>query len=372
MSTYKLISSDSHIIEPPDLWEKHIEPKFRDRAPFLAHEETTDQWYADGGKVKFGTFANAQPGVRWEHPELISVEGRYKDVLAGGLDPHAHVADMDLDGVAGGVLYPSMGLTLYCVPDDDLLTAIFRAYNDWLADFCSVYPKRLKGIAMLNMDDVDEGVKELERAANMGLGGAMMALLGKHEKYDHPDYERLWAAAQDLDIPISLHTACLRVTEGSPFNQIHQSTPEDLTNHEYHARNAIAQIIFSGVFERYPKLKIGAIEFEILWAPYFMGRMDNTYRERTPGKEIKRFKGEAMPSDFFRNNVFISFQEDPLGIRLRSEVGVDNLLWGSDYPHSESTFPRSRQIVEEILEGVPEEEKAKIVGGNTARVYHFD
>ena len=372
MPGYRIFSSDSHIVEPPDLWEKRIDPSFRDRAPFVVREETTDQWYADGGKVAFGTFANAQPGVRWEHPELISIEGRYEDVPPGGMYPDAHVADMDLDGVAGGVLYPSMGLSLYRVPDDDLLSAAFRAYNDWLADFCNPFPSRLKGIALLNLDDIDGGVQELERAADIGLAGGMVALRTKSLAYNHPDYDRFWAAAQDLDMPISLHTGCLRVTQGSAFDILNQSAPEEFTNHEYHARNAIAQIIFSGVFERYPKLKIGAIEFEILWAPYFMGRMDNTYRERTPGKEITRFKGDAMPSDFFRSNVFISFQEDPLGIRLRSEVGVDNLCWGSDYPHSESTFPRSRQIVEELLDGVPEDEKAKILGGNTARLYHFN
>ena len=334
-------------------------------------EERTDQWYADGGKVKFGTFANAQAGMRFENPELISVEGRYGDVPLGGLDPHAHVADMDLDGVAGGVLYPSMGLSLYRVPDDDLLSAILRTSNDWLVDFCEPYPRRLKGIAMINLDDVDEALKELQRTAKIGLAGAMVATRAGRQPYDHPMYEPFWAAAQDLEMPISLHTGCIRATADSQFDSIESSAAE-FTNHEYHVRNAIAELIFAGVFERYPKLKVGAVEFEILWAPYFMGRMDNTYRERTSGRDIARFKGGAMPSDFFRSNIFISFQEDPLGIQLRSHIGVDNLMWASDYPHSESTFPKSGEIVEELLRDVPEQEKAKIAGGNSASLYGFD
>ena len=104
-------------------------------------------------------------------------------------------------------------------------------------------------------------------------------------------------------------------------------------------RNAIAAMIYGGVFERYPKLKVGVVEFEVAWAPYFMARLDNVYTERAVGRKLQRFKDGLLPSDFFRRNVFISFQEDDLGIQLRSSIGVENLMWGSDYPHAESTFP---------------------------------
>jgi predicted TIM-barrel fold metal-dependent hydrolase len=152
------------------------------------------------------------------------------------------------------------------------------------------------------------------------------------------------------------------------------SMPTDVvetSNREYDMREAIAAMIFGGVFERYPKLHVGAIEFEVAWAPYFMGRMDNVYTERAVGVRGRRFKDGALPSDFFRRNVFISFQEDDLGIQLRTHIGVENLLWGSDYPHAESTFPRSREIVARILHGIPQMEQAQIAGGNAARLYHF-
>jgi predicted TIM-barrel fold metal-dependent hydrolase len=371
MSTYRLISSDSHIIEPPDLWEQRIDRPFRDRAPRLVHEADADQWYADG--VKFGNIGiNQQAGLRFEAPEQLTVGGRMATVPLGGLDPHAHVKDMDVDGVAGGVLYPSQGLTVYRIPDSALLSAIFRAYNDWLAEFCQPYPQRLKGLAMLNVDQVEKAVGELQRAAKQGLAGAMIPIRPMEYRYDHPMYEPLWAEAQDLAMPLSLHVGTRRWRPGMDLTA--PSLPTDVvatSNREVEVREAIAALIFGGVFERYPKLHVGAVEFEVAWAPYFMGRMDNVYTERAVGVRGRRFKDGALPSDFFRRNVFISFQEDALGLQLRAHIGIENLLWGSDYPHAESTFPRSREIVDRILQGIPEAEQAQIAGENVARLYHF-
>jgi len=172
-------------------------------------------------------------------------------------------------------------------------------------------------------------------------------------------------------MPLSLHVGTYRLGPGMPQVSPTQDIVE-FANREGDVRRAIAALIFGGVFERYPALKVGAVEFEIAWAPYFMNRMDNVYSERAQGVTHHRFKHGALPSDFFRQNVFISFQEDALGIQLRSYVGVDNLMWGSDYPHAESTFPKSREIVDRILQDVPDEEKRKIVGDNVARLYHFN
>ena len=371
MPTYKYISSDSHIVEPADLWEKRIGREYGDRAPRLVKEGDHDQWYCDGQRFGF-IGVNQQAGLRFDEPEKLTIEGTMEAVPLGGLDPDAHVKDMELDGVAGGVLYPSQALTVYRIADSDLLSAICRAYNDYLSEFCNAHPDRLKGIAMINVDDVEDAVGELERTSKMGLAGAMITIR-PFLRYDHTSYERLWAVAQDLDMPLSLHTGTIRslaeteLTDGSP-----SANPFDFAIREYDPRKCINAMIFSGVFERYPKLMVGAVEFEISWAPYFIGRMDVFYQEKALGVSGRRFKDGAVPSDFFRRNVFISFQEDDLGIQLRHHVGVDNLMWGSDYPHAESTFPRSQQIVERILEGVPEEEKRKIAGENTARLYHFN
>jgi predicted TIM-barrel fold metal-dependent hydrolase len=134
----------------------------------------------------------------------------------------------------------------------------------------------------------------------------------------------------------------------------------------------LSHIIFTGVFERYPKLQIGSVEQELGWAPHFIERMDYNFVQRPATGGRRKFKEDMLPSDYFRRNVFLSFQEDALGIRDRDLIGVDNILWGSDYPHPECTFPHSRQVLETVLADCSEEEKAKIVGGNTARIYHFD
>jgi predicted TIM-barrel fold metal-dependent hydrolase len=372
MGSYRLISSDSHVIEPADLWQTRIDAKYRNLAPYLAHEEKTDQWYAEGN-VKYGIIgASMQAGERFENPRNITFEGRYSDGPLGGQDPHAHVKDMDSDGVSGGVLYPTMGLFFLSIQDSGLLSAICRAYNDWLAEFCAPYRNRLKGMAMLNIDNVGDGVAELRRCAKLGLAGAMIPIRPLLNRYDHPIYEPLWAAAQDLDMPLSFHTGTLRwqKTDG-PVDPL-RSDPIQMATNDQHLRNSLAAIILSGVFERFPKLIVGAAEFEICWAPYLIRRLDNIYSERAAGLRGHRYKGSVLPSDFFRSNTFISFQEDNIGIQLRSFIGVDNLMWGSDYPHAESTFPRSREIVDRLLDGVPQEEKAKIAGANTARVFHCE
>ena len=140
---------------------------------------------------------------------------------------------------------------------------------------------------------------------------------------------------------------------------------------------SLGDIIFSGVLERYPKLQVGAAEYDLSWAPYFLDRIDYTYTQ--VGLDVgsiyrlaERFKEDMLPSDYFHRQVFLSFQEDGLGIRLRDIIGVDNLQWASDYPHTEGTFPRSREILEEILSDCTEEEKAKIAGGNAATIYHLE
>ena len=131
-------------------------------------------------------------------------------------------------------------------------------------------------------------------------------------------------------------------------------------------------MIFTGVFERHPKLQIGAVEMELSWVPHFLDRIDYTYNQRQVEFTPYRFKEDMLPSDYFHRNVFLGFQEDAVGIRLRDLIGVDSLMWGGDYPHPESTFPRSRQIIDEILMECTEEEKAKITGENAARVYNLN
>jgi predicted TIM-barrel fold metal-dependent hydrolase len=367
-----ILSSDSHVFEPPDLWTTRIDAAFRHRAPRMVRIDGVDQLVIEDRQVVSGIGLISNAGARFEAPETISARGRFEDVHRGGYDPDQHLADMRLDGVAGEVLYPSQGLFYFKVADSPLMSAIFRAYNDWLAEFCRVDPARLKGIAMVNLDDVEEGIAELTRAAKLGFAGAMITEYPLEDRrYDRPEYERFWAAAQDLRMPLSLHTATRRQGKIRGAGERTLRDASSRATKAFYPAMSMCDMIFSGVFERYPRLTLAIVEFELSWAPHVLSTMDYTYRERHE-EAICRFRDGMVPSDFFHRNVVLSFQEDAIGIRLRDVIGADNMLWGSDYPHSESTFPRSRKILAEILAGVPEAEQSKIVGGNTARVYRFD
>ena len=373
MGDYRIISSDSHVVEPPDVWTDRMAPKFGDRTPRLVSEGDVDWWYVDGMKTN-SCQVGSQAGVRFEDPEHIKTLDKWENVRPGGYIPQEHVKDMDLDGVDGNILYPTQGLFFYHVPGSELLSAMCVAYNDWLAEFCSSYSDRMKGIAMLNVDDIPVAIKEMERARKMGLAGALITVYPPEDRsYDEPEYGPLWAAAQDLDMPISLHSFTNRPGPGQEMKDTATIRPAVFASFDHWVRVSIAHMIFSRVFERFPGLKVGSVEHELSWIPFFLDQMDYSYTQRAHRETgWHRFKKGMIPSDFWHSNVFASFQEDGRGIRDRHTIGVDNLMWGSDYPHPESTFPRTGQILDRVFEGVPADEKAKIISGNASKLYHFD
>ena len=377
MADYQVISSDNHVFEPLDLWTSRADSRFKDRVPHIVRlEDGADWWFCDGLKI-IGTGDATQAGMRFEEHDQIKPSRTVEEIRPGAWDPEEHIKDMEEDGVYGSIVFPTAGLSLYAVPDNELLTEVFSVYNTWLAEFCKPYPDRLKGIAMLNSDDIKSSVKELERCAKMGLGGGMITVAPPEGKeYDLAEYDLLWAAAQDLQMPLALHIATQRPEPNKPVLSSvtsDASRPASITNADRFVRMSLANIIFSGVFQRFPDLQIGSVEMELSWVPHFLDRMDYTYTQRPPRDHwFNRFTGDKLPSDYFHSNVFLGFQEDAMGIRMRDVIGVDNLMWGSDYPHVESTFPRSRQILEEILVDCTEDEKAKIAGGNAARVYNLN
>ena len=371
MASYRVISSDNHIFEPPDLWTGRIEPRFKERAPQMVRENGGDFWDCDGRRVS-ASVAASQAGVRFEAPQKLARSDIFENVRPGAYIPEAHVEDMDVDGIDVSIIYPTVGLMLFRVPDSELLTDVFRAYNDWLAEFCGPFPHRLKGIGMVNVDDLQVAVRELERCANIGLAGAMISVYPSESRpYNSPVYEPLWAAAQDLEMPLSLHIGTNRLGVDAQCPPVDPNTPSYQSNRDHWVRASMAHLIYTGVFERYPKLWVGAVEHELGWIPYFLERLDYYYTQTAIGINSYRYKEDMLPSDYFRRNVFVGFQEDLSGIRDRHLIGVDLLQWGSDYPHPESTFPRSREILEDILADCTEGEKAKIVGGNAARVYNI-
>ena len=202
----------------------------------------------------------------------------------------------------------------------------------------------------------------------MGLAGGLITSAPlENERYDSDRYEPLWATAEQLSMPLSLHLGTYRTP--SPMQAVR---PSFYVNVSSCVQTSLADIIFSGVFDRYPNLRIGSIEHELGWIPHFLDRLDYTYTQRQDNAKWYRLKNFERPSDAFRANVFCSFQDDELGIQERSTIGVQGLMFGSDYPHSESTFPHSMEIMSERLGAIPEDERQMILLDNVSRLYAFE
>jgi predicted TIM-barrel fold metal-dependent hydrolase len=327
----------------------------------------------DGQQV--GTLgAVMQAGQRFEDPSQIDFLGIWDDVRKGAYDPHAMIVENEQDGIWGSALQPSQGLFWYRVPDSRLLSEICRVYNDWIADFCKPYPERLKGIAMLNLDDPDEGAAELERVAKMGLVGSFIPVAPRPDKpYNDPAYDRLWAVAEELKHPLLLHIGTPR--DGIPANEftmdVTELTGAGRSTTDYWVRYSLGSMVFAGVFDKFPGLRIGSVEHEAAWIPHWLKQMDFTYVERPVFTKGWKSAEGLMPSDYWKRNMFVEFMEDDLGVQLRDRIGVENMLWGSDYPHAEATFPRSQQFLGRMFAGVPEADLRKITSDNAAKMFGF-
>ncbi len=291
----------------------------------------------------------------------------YKDGRPGGWDPAERLKDMDLDGVQADVIYTTLGFRQFWFTDAALQRACFRVYNDWLADYCAHAPQRLVGLALISLHDIDEAIKELRRCADRGLKGALIwASPPEDRPYSAPLYDPFWAAAQDLGMPISLHSitgagAESRLAIKQPLDRYVRST---VLSHE--VQRTLVVLICSGVLERFPDLKLVSAENEVGWLPFFLQKLDQAREEY---QYLYPVPLKLKPSEYFRRQIFATFIDDPVGVASREFVGVENIMWSSDYPHTVSTWPHSREVVERDFKGVPDDEKRLIVRENVARLY---
>jgi predicted TIM-barrel fold metal-dependent hydrolase len=331
------------------------------------------------GNTKVGSVgAPSQAGVRFDDPSKVTFAGKWEEVRPGCADPVPRLKDLERDGIAGEVIYPTLGARLYGVIGGDLLSACCSAGNDWLVEhFCFGDRKNIfKPVAQLNVDDIEGAVAELERCAKNGLSGGMIPTYpGEGREYFKESYDRLWAAAQDMHIPLSFHISSARSGPGQltvfAGDWERPDAAAFMSTEDYWVRRSVANMIFSGVFERFPQLKIVIVEHELSWAFYFLDKMDSIYKEYSQTAPL-RFKNGKMPSDFFRTNIYLTFQEDERGVQgLPMRIGTDTLMFGSDYPHAESTWPNSKGFLDKLLRNFPPAERQKLVFDNVARLYGF-
>jgi predicted TIM-barrel fold metal-dependent hydrolase len=367
MPVEQYISADSHVLEPATLWLERLDKAYRDKAPRVVHNPPGcegDYWLFDDREpvtAVQGFFAGAS---RKSYDEITAHlrTARYEERLPGSYDPAARLQDMDTDGTQAEVLYPTYPLGLFTVTDDALQRDLFRVYNDWLAQYCAYAPTRLAGLGLISVWDVELAGRELQRCATMGLkGGIIVSYPPEDYGYEQRRYDPLWAAAQDLEMPLSLHAFTGHGLEDNP----HYPRFRHACLH-HAAQRSLTQMIYYGVFDRFPGLKIVLAEFDIGWVPHFLWLADDKYRMR---HEDPTITPKCKPSDYFKANVYASFIDDPIGLRNADLIGADNYMWSNDYPHWESSWPRSREYIERNFQGVSEAIKQKITWENAKRLY---
>ena len=364
MAELQLISSDSHVSEPPDLWVERIDTKYRDRAPrvVLNPEGQEGAYLVYEGYPPHNLAIGLGAGRTPEELAAFLKTGTYADARPGGWDPAQRLPDMELDGVEAEVLYTTLGFRLFWLKDAGLQRACFRVYNDWLAAYCSYAPKRLKGLALISLYDPKEGAQELERCAKLGLKGAMIWCSPPADQpYSSELYDPFWAAAQDLDMPVSLHAITGMERIPWEYGAEKRAMRSTVTPHEIEKSFSI--LILSGVLERFPRLKIVSAENNCGWLPYYLQRMDRGFARFGPSGTVTPWptKLTLKPSEYFRRQMYCTFIDDSFGVASRQWIGVDNVMWSSDYPHTASTWPHSRDIIERDFKEVSEVEKRKIV-----------
>ena len=379
--TTRLVSADSHICEPGDLWTSTVEPKFRDRAPRIVEDrEKGDIW-----KIEGLTLPNiAAMGGRFRTSETITIRPNFKeDIVPAGYLPDERLKAMATLGVEGQILFPTVGFHLYGLEDPDLLRACFAGWNNWVRDFCAGKEDKLRGVAFLSLDDVPAAIREMTRCKEMGLVAANIPLTPLDPPYSHSYYEDFWAAAEELDMPLTSHTGSVRGPSSmarQPNAFAERFIPPEKRPWTMFVGTGIAtaqvprfinEFLLSGIVDRHPGLRIIPTEFEAGWAAFWVDRLDETlYNERS--KMGKGRQWDLKPSELFRRNFALTFIDDMTAVANRDIIGVDNLLWSDDFPHIDGIWAdNADRVFHRVFDerNVSEEDKRKLLGENMTRIF---
>lgn len=358
----RIISADSHITEHPDTYRNYIEAKYRDRAPHLVRTDDGGDFYAipdqPNALIPVGLVAAA--GKR---PEDIKLGGRFEDWYPGGWDPNARLADQDRDGVHGEILYPTIGMVLCNHPDRVYMKACMDAYNRWIAEYCAAHPDRLFGIGQTALRTPPEGIDDLRAIKALGLRGVMVPSRPGEADYDDERYAPFFEAAIDLGLPISFHI----LTDPADFARGRGPALNHAVSIIRNNQDIIGMFVFGGVFDRHPKLRIISVEADGGWLPHWAYRMDHYYdrhRFSTRSRALAR-----RPSEYVREHVYVTFQDDWVAFRVLDLVNPERFMWANDFPHSDSTWPRSQEVLASHAGHLSDAQRQLLLHDNVAALY---
>jgi predicted TIM-barrel fold metal-dependent hydrolase len=366
--SFPIISADSHITEPPNTYVDHIDPKWRDKAPRMRFvEKLGDVFFADGmdRPVPMGLVAAA--GKPAEEIRVVGV--KFEELHRGGWDPEARLADQARDGVAAEIIYPTVGMVLCNHPDFDYKKACFAAYNRWLAAYCSGHPARLLGCGQVSMRSVEDGIAELEGVRALGLRGVMMPGNPAQEDYDSKIYDPFWEKAVELGLPLSFHILTDR--NYAFAHRVRGPAMNGFLSIVRGCQDVLGTLVLGGVFERHPDLRVVCVEADAGWVPHYMYRMDHAWKRHRywlpAGMKLSK-----LPSEYFAENVYVTFQDDWVAFKVANLLNWRRLLWANDFPHSDSTWPWSQEMLAEHTKTLSAEQKRAILCDNVAALYGID
>ncbi|HEY7653424.1 MAG TPA: amidohydrolase family protein [Methylomirabilota bacterium] len=374
---YQRISADCHIDLPwipPDLFTANASAALKDRMPYVTDGPDGPYWTAKNG-TSFGLWGGVGPAgskyIPGQHHrvDVMAATGLYDDGrkgIARPTDPARRAKDMDRDGVQAEVIYGILGAATR-LNDHEAATEMFHIYNDWLVEFCRHDPDRFIGLACLPYGDIAAAVQEIYRVSKLGLRGMELSCSWDMEPMWHPVWEPLWRAVNDVNLPLHFHTfpalppSVLEnqkgLTRRAAFFTVVSAFQMNLVN-------ILAAIIGAAVLERYPNVRIAFGESGIGWVPYALDRMDFEWEDRFHDLGLT-----MKPSDYWRRQCKATFQFDRIGTKLIDDMGVETLMWGSDYPHGDGVWPDSTKYIAEQFGHLPADVTYKITCENAGRFY---
>ena len=359
---YRLISADSHVNEPPDLWQKRVPRAMRDRAPRMERFDAGDAWVIEGVRDPINFGMNACAGL---DPAEMQGWIRFEEMRRGGHDPAARLEEMDRDRVDAEVLYPTPRLAnaLVANPDPAYHLAMIRAYNDWLSEYVEYAPRRFGGLAILPNRGGQAATEEIHRVyGRPGIRGFMMGCYPNGTLAPTEEDDPVWDVLQELGLPIHIHVG---LTQQMPSAH---SAKLPGWGRVFDVGNRMIEMIFAGIFDRFPGLEVVIAEVDCGWLPYVKEQIDNTYARLEPRS---RFGLSALPSRYIERHFHFGYITDQHGIDARQEIGVDRILWSSDYPHISSDWPNSWRTIDASFASVSPADKVRILAGNAMRIYRF-